>query len=469
MKRILTVLATLVVAVGALVQCKPYDDAWIKEELADLKAQVANLQNSVNALDAYKTLLDKSRLISEVKDHGNGTFTIYFADGTSPVTLIAGQGAKGEDGADGITPDFKIEDGEWFVSYDGGATWTKVGSATSGDTFFQSVTLDGDFLVLVLIDGTEVRINLKGGSGDGDDPGGDDPGDDEKPKATIEDWLGNWKYDDYFDVLLTETNGKVYLNWKDANGIYVQVPFTFDEETGNLLLYMPQYRSLGGNQEVAYYLNLYGTDNKRLSTDPADGSLILSVSMDEGGNSASFTAADENYYYFYARPYDYTTSKWGTSVFYMYCAGEAMMVKADDGGGGGGDDPGITYAVTSDFKFQYYSNWFYVNKAVGNYAFWTVPVSGGELTDEAFIKSTLDDFGAKLAAGSDGSVDATTATNTKNWQIFSGQARYTTAPYDCSSGAADADHNYYVFMAGVSVDDGVKLTGDYAVITITWN
>ena len=89
MKRFLTVLTALVVAVGALVQCKPYDDAWIKEELADLKAQVANLQSSVNALDAYKTLLDKSRLISEVKDHGNGTFTIYFADGTAPVTLIA--------------------------------------------------------------------------------------------------------------------------------------------------------------------------------------------------------------------------------------------------------------------------------------------------------------------------------------------------------------------------------------------
>ena len=140
-----------------------------------------------------------------------------------------------------------------------------------------------------------------------------------------------------------------------------------------------------------------------------------------------------------------------------------------DGQAHGDDDPGVTYAVTADFKFQYYNAWFYVNKAAGNYAFWTVPVSGGDLSDEAFVKATLDEFGAKLAAGSDGSVDATTATNTKKWQIFSGQARYTTAPYYCSSGAADADHNYYVFMAGVSVDGGVKLTGDYAVITITWN
>ena len=441
MKRFLTVLTALVVAVGALVQCKPYDDAWIKEELADLKAQVANLQSSVNALDAYKTLLDKSRLISEVKDHGNGTFTIYFADGTAPVTLIAGQGPKGEDGTDGVTPDFKIEDGDWYVTYDEGTTWTKIGSASSGETFFQNVTLDGDFLVLVLIDGMPV-------------------------------------YD--IERLLSYDARRIhYINiyggqYTFGNGVYNGI-LSFVTRSGRLTnyptepnaqyLYMPQYRGLGGNQEVAYYLNLYTPENKRLSPDPADGSLILTASLDEGGESASFTAADANYSYFYARPYDYTTSKWGSSKFYMYCTGESSMTKV----AGGDDDPGVTYAVTADFKFQYYNAWFYVNKAAGNYAFWTVPVSGGDLSDEAFVKATLDEFGAKLAAGSDGSVDATTATNTKKWQIFSGQARYTTAPYYCSSGAADADHNYYVFMAGVSVDGGVKLTGDYAVITITWN
>ena len=137
---------------------------------------------------------------------------------------------------------------------------------------------------------THTGDSLEGGSG-GDEPGGDEPGGDDKPKATLEDWLGNWKYDNTFDVLLTEADGKVYLNWKDDNGVYVQVPFTFDAETGNLLLYMPQYRGLGGNQEVAYYLNLYTPENKRLSPDPADGSLILTASLDEGGESASFTAA----------------------------------------------------------------------------------------------------------------------------------------------------------------------------------
>ncbi len=62
----------------SLVQCtvKPYDDSWIKDELADIRAQIGNLQKSITALDAYKTLLDKGRLISDVVDHGDGTFTV---------------------------------------------------------------------------------------------------------------------------------------------------------------------------------------------------------------------------------------------------------------------------------------------------------------------------------------------------------------------------------------------------------
>ena len=54
----------------------PLGQAQIERELETLKNQVSNLQKSVNALDAYKTLLDKGRLISEVQDHGDGTFTI---------------------------------------------------------------------------------------------------------------------------------------------------------------------------------------------------------------------------------------------------------------------------------------------------------------------------------------------------------------------------------------------------------
>ena len=42
-------------------------------------------------------------------------------------------GADGQDGKDGITPQLKIEDGYWYVSYDNGATWTQLGKATGED------------------------------------------------------------------------------------------------------------------------------------------------------------------------------------------------------------------------------------------------------------------------------------------------------------------------------------------------
>lgn len=42
-------------------------------------------------------------------------------------------GANGQDGKDGITPQLKIEDGYWYISYDNGATWTQLGKATGED------------------------------------------------------------------------------------------------------------------------------------------------------------------------------------------------------------------------------------------------------------------------------------------------------------------------------------------------
>lgn len=72
--------------------------------------------------------------------------------------------ANGTNGSDGITPFFKIEDGMWFVSYDGEQSWQMLGQATGdkgmdGDSFFQSVnTGNNDYVVFTLHDGTEIRI-----------------------------------------------------------------------------------------------------------------------------------------------------------------------------------------------------------------------------------------------------------------------------------------------------------------------
>ena len=94
-------------------------------------------------------------------------------------------GKDGKDGTDGVTPQLKIEDDYWYVSYDNGTTWTQLGKATSeggekgekgdkgdqgekgdkgdkgdtGDSMFQSVTQDDSYVYFTLADGTLIKIN----------------------------------------------------------------------------------------------------------------------------------------------------------------------------------------------------------------------------------------------------------------------------------------------------------------------
>ena len=93
-------------------------------------------------------------------------------------------GQDGVDGKDGITPQLKIEEGYWYISYDNGATWTQLGKATGedgkdgadgedgkdgqngtdgkdgqdGDSMFQSVTQDENYVYFTLADGTVIKI-----------------------------------------------------------------------------------------------------------------------------------------------------------------------------------------------------------------------------------------------------------------------------------------------------------------------
>lgn len=96
-------------------------------------------------------------------------------------------GANGNDGKDGITPQLKIEDGYWYISYDNGQSWTQLGKATGengqdgadgkdgqdgangtdgkdgadgqdGYSFFQKVEQDERFLYLTLADGTVFTV-----------------------------------------------------------------------------------------------------------------------------------------------------------------------------------------------------------------------------------------------------------------------------------------------------------------------
>ena len=81
-------------------------------------------------------------------------------------------GTNGSNGKDGITPQLKIENDYWFVSYDNGRTWTQLGKATGadgsdgtdgsdgadGDSIFKSVTQDDEFVYFNLSDGTMITL-----------------------------------------------------------------------------------------------------------------------------------------------------------------------------------------------------------------------------------------------------------------------------------------------------------------------
>ena len=75
-------------------------------------------------------------------------------------------GSNGQDGKDGVTPQLKIENDYWYISYDNGATWQQLGKAMGedgesgkdGDSFFQSVTQDDEFVYFTLADGTVITL-----------------------------------------------------------------------------------------------------------------------------------------------------------------------------------------------------------------------------------------------------------------------------------------------------------------------
>ena len=81
-------------------------------------------------------------------------------------------GKPGQDGDDGITPELKIEDGYWWISYDNKANWTKLGQATGdkgdkGDKGDQGIpgASGGDSIFSKVEDGpTEVVFTLADGT-----------------------------------------------------------------------------------------------------------------------------------------------------------------------------------------------------------------------------------------------------------------------------------------------------------------
>ncbi|MBP5373749.1 MAG: choice-of-anchor J domain-containing protein [Bacteroidales bacterium] len=68
-----------------------------------------------------------------------------------PIPVTGATGEDGSDGTNGITPQFKIMDGAWYVSYDNGATFERVGLvADTGTTVFVDADSDPDNVILTI-------------------------------------------------------------------------------------------------------------------------------------------------------------------------------------------------------------------------------------------------------------------------------------------------------------------------------
>ena len=208
MKRFVNI---LFVAMAVAVTACQHEEIWDKlndheSRIELLEKQCRELNSNIEALQAILTALQANDYVTEVmkvmedgKEVGysltfakSGTVTIYHGsngtDGSTPKIGIQ-KASDGEyywtaddewmtdeegnmipaaysDGGDGkyITPQFRIAEGVWYISYDNGNTWLELGhdgEENKGEEFFQDVTYDENNVYITLADGTLVKIPRK--------------------------------------------------------------------------------------------------------------------------------------------------------------------------------------------------------------------------------------------------------------------------------------------------------------------
>lgn len=189
MKRILVALFSAVLLFAA---CDKYDDSALQNRMNTLEGRVTELEAKVNSINAdiaslqalVKALQDNITVdvISKTKDGYDITFsdgvTVSISNGEKGDTPRIGVKAEGNvfywtvdgewlldgDGerviVTGAVPQVKIQDGKWFVSYDG-KNWQDIGSAESLSGLV--VTEDANFVYLTVPgSGTTITLSKTG-------------------------------------------------------------------------------------------------------------------------------------------------------------------------------------------------------------------------------------------------------------------------------------------------------------------
>ena len=161
----------------------------------DINSSIASLQSVIEALQTNDYVTGIVPMTEDGKEIG---YTIYFSkrdpinilhgnDGAVPSVgavkgddglyywtvdgkwMLDGEGNRipctgqsGQDGDDGVVPRLKIEEGYWYVSYDGGNTWEEEPLGTvasfSSALIFADVTYDSDHVYITMSDGEEIVL-----------------------------------------------------------------------------------------------------------------------------------------------------------------------------------------------------------------------------------------------------------------------------------------------------------------------
>lgn len=202
MKKLLTILCT---ALMLATSCERYEDildrlSSLEHRVEELENQCRRLNSNVDALQTVLSAVQQNDYVTEVMkimEDGEvvgysitfakaGTITIYHgedgAQGNTPKIGVR----KASDGAyywtsdgdwltddegnmipasvsdpdgDYITPQFRVAEGIWYVSYDNGNSWRRIGELEKGsDCFFKDVQYDGEYICFTLLDDTKVLI-----------------------------------------------------------------------------------------------------------------------------------------------------------------------------------------------------------------------------------------------------------------------------------------------------------------------
>ena len=119
----------------------------------------------------YRGTLDEwlASLNGSDGDDGKSAYELAVENGyqgTEEEWLASLKGSAGDQGDDGVTPKLEVrDDGYWYISYDNGQTWNKLGPATGdpgedGDSMFSDIDVsDPDYLVLTLAEtGASIKL-----------------------------------------------------------------------------------------------------------------------------------------------------------------------------------------------------------------------------------------------------------------------------------------------------------------------